>query len=118
MYQTIKAVIIPRYTTKNTKTEPPNDVQSGNYLLTTHRRAAAKTPAPTTPTMLPDIFLALLNTGEEEAAAVPEVLLQGMEEVEAGVDIAEGEDIDIVMFFLPLPIPIPIILPLGPFFPT
>jgi hypothetical protein len=93
-----------------------------NYFPATHIRAAAKAPAPTTPIMLPDIFFALLKTGEEEeeAAAVAEVLLRGMEEVEARVGIAEGEDIDIVMFFLPmpLPIPIPIMLPLAPFFPT
>jgi hypothetical protein len=68
--------------------------------------------------MLPDIFFAPLKTGEEEAAAVAEVLLQGMEEVEARVGIAEGEDI--VMFFLPMPLPIPtpITLPLAPFFST
>jgi hypothetical protein len=112
-------VIIPRYTTKEYKTEPPNDVQSGNNFSTVHIRAEAKTPAPTTPKMLTDIFFAPLKTGEEEATAVADVLLQpDKEEVEARVGIAEDEDIVMFLLPIPLPIPIPIVLPLAPFFPT
>ena len=68
--------------------------------------------------MLPDILFAPLKTGEEEAAAVAEVLLQpDMEEVEVRVGIAD-EDIAMLLLPIPLPIPIPIMLPLAPFFPT